>query len=220
MPFNRHDKDTAVVVDGETHNVDFRFRHYGNVRDHRKNALTPRARSKVDRCFAWQLYPGYDAYVHTDSTVTWNNPEAVVDFVQLMDGGDWVGFKHPHRERVDLEAIYIDGCITANNAYHKNRYKGEDLIGQANTYLREAQDTGEQMPPMLENTIFAYSGAFARSRGAHVMKMWFAEIMRWSMQDQISLPYVMMLWGVKPVYAKGTCKKNQWTTWTAKDHFK
>ena len=81
LPFNRKDKDTAVVVDGETHNVDFRFRHYGNVRDHRKNALTPRARSKVDRCFAWQLYPGYDAYVHTDSTVTWNSPEAVVDFV-------------------------------------------------------------------------------------------------------------------------------------------
>ena len=220
LPFQRKDRDEVVELDGERHEVHFRHRHYGNVKDHRKNALTPRARCKVDKCFAWQLYPDYDAYVHSDSTVTWNSAEAVVDFVQLMDGEGWVGFKHPQRQRVDLEAIYTDGCVRANNPYHKNRYQGEDLIGQANSYLRMAERIGEQMPPMTENTIFAYSKGFIRHNGTDVLTLWFAEMMRWSVQDQISLPYVMMLWGVKPVYAEGTCKKNKWTTWSAKDHFK
>lgn len=220
LPFQRKDSDEGVEADGERHEVHFRHRHYGNVKDSRKNALTPRARSKVDRCFAWELYPGYDAYVHSDSTIKWNSAETVVDFVGLMDGEGWVGFKHPQRQRVDLEAIYIDGCIAANNPYHKNRYQGEDLIGQANKYLQVAEMIGEQMPPMMENTIFAYSRGFIRNNGTDIMTMWFAEIMRWSMQDQISLPYIMMLWGVKPVYAEGTCKDNQWTTWSAKDHFK
>lgn len=37
--------------------------------------------------------------------------------------------------------------------------------------------------------------------------------------SKYGLPYIMMLWGIKPVYAEGTCKDNKWTTWTAKDHF-
>lgn len=224
LPFNRKDKDTAVVVDGETHNVDFRFRHYGNVRDHRKNALTARARCKIDKCFAWQLYPGYDAYVHTDSTVTWNSPEAVVDFVGQMGESQWLGFKHPKRERVDLEAIYVDGCIAANNPYHKGRYQGEDIIAQANLYMRMEKQLKLKMPPMLENGIFAYKSDLPANlnggKTAGMMTMWFGEMMRWSVQDQISLPYVMMMYGIEPAYAEGEVRDNQWTTYSTKDHFK
>lgn len=195
--------------------VSFTFPSYSNQRHHRKNALSPRARSKWDRCFMHRARPGYDVYVHTDSTVAWKSPDAVVDFVKNLQGNEWIGFRHPQRDDVLEEAKYIEGRIRGNSAYHINRYAGEDLIGQARHYK---QLTRGQMPVMMENTIFAYTSALA-SR-CDVMRDWFAEIMMWTMQDQISLPYVLSKHGVKVRLARGTCKQNEWTTWTAKDHFK
>lgn len=204
-----------VTIDG--HTVKFAYRSYLNVADDRKNALTPRARSKFDRCFAWMIYPGYDIYVHTDSTITWKSPEHVTHWLKQMNGRLWLGFKHPQRTDVLDEAKYIEMRIKSGSAYHANRYAGEDLVGQAELYKDfERSWSTKAMPPMLENTIFAYH---ATEPVQAMMRQWYLECMMWSMQDQISLPYAMAMYEVTPAYSAGTCKKNDWTTWSAKDHF-
>lgn len=207
--------EEVVTIDG--HTVKFAYRSYRNVANHRMNALTPRARSKYDRCFAWSIYPGHDVYVHTDSTVTWKSPEHLTDWLKQMNGKLWLGFKHPQRTDVLEEAKYIEMRIKNRSKYHANRYEGEDLVGQAESYKQaEKRWVTRKMPLMMENTIFAYH---AEEPVRWMMREWYLQCMMWSMQDQISLPYVMATHEVQPAYSAGTCKQNHWTTWSAKDHF-
>lgn len=78
--------------------------------------------------------------------------------------------------------------MRAGNEYLLERYAGEDLAGQVASYLADPtfNDT-----LLIEAGAFVYSSRIVQDARSNVMKEWFHQNCRWSVQDQLSLPYVL-----------------------------
>jgi O-antigen biosynthesis protein len=166
------------------------------VRNARRPELHPRMRAKFFKVLSHRVFPGgraslieapswrarrpfttYDAIVWVDGSIQITSPK----FVERMIGGigesGWCMWKHPDRDCILDE-------VKASTPMRK--YQGLPLEEQVASY------TAEGFPAKAGLMACTLIGRRARDRRLDpIHEAWWAENLRWSYQDQLSLPVVL-----------------------------
>ena len=155
-------------------------------------SLTPRLQAKIPKMMGWQMVPGYDLYIWGDANITFARADSVAWLVEQLGDADLAFFKHPDFRttiKAELEhmAWHISGESGNANAkqYHTERYGAEPIRYQVETYLAD--------PAFMDNALYA-GGMFIyrnNERTQKVLSDWLLHNALYSIQDQLSLPYVL-----------------------------
>jgi hypothetical protein len=171
-----HGFDDAVYVTNDSSSVGSGWRvHIESLRG------SPRLAGKAPKMMPW-LYTDCDAAVWLDASF------------QILDVkfSDWV---REHLERDDFVVwAHPEGrvCIRqeANMCWNLPKYKDQPIKNQVRAYLREGFP---QRQWRLKGGLFA-TGTVGYRFTNEVKRfgtLWYAENVNWSIQDQISLPYLL-----------------------------
>jgi hypothetical protein len=145
----------------------------------RDKVMSPRLQAKIPKMFGWQLAPGHDVYVWMDANFVMVGRTAVQWLMRQLGDYDIAVFSHPFRNTVKEEADFLREYIPSD-FYLENRYRGEFL--------------DEVVELCYENLLFA-AGVFAYKSNIKVhrmMKDWWYYVSRYHINDQLSLPHVLM----------------------------
>lgn len=157
----------------------------------RHNALHPRLQAKIPKMFAWQLTPGYDAYLWLDGCFSMCRADTVEYFVNQLGDNDIVVFRHPVRPDIRQELRYTRKGVRQQRLYLYNRYKNElyqEMGGEIFSDRSFKDDT------LVNGGVFMYRNT---PEVQSMMKEWWYFVSRYATQDQISFPYVLKKSGIK-----------------------
>jgi len=154
----------------------------------RKNSLHPRLKGKIPKMLAWELYPNYDYYIWIDGCFTFTKEDSAKWFVDQLDGHDAAFFQHPHRTTLESELDLVTSGLEGGNSYLIERYEGENIKEQVNSYLK---DKNYNSNVLIAAGAFIYSSKIIENKEYNIMKEWFYHNCIWSVQDQLSLPYLL-----------------------------
>lgn len=154
----------------------------------RERAMHPRLAGKIPKMLAWEVHPGYDYYLWIDSCFTMTRKDAVGWFLDQLGNHDAAFFRHRYRTSISEELDFVTSGMRAGDEYLLERYRGEDMAGQVASYLADPTFSDTLL---IEAGAFIYSAKIVQDAKSNVMKEWFHQNCRWSVQDQLSLPYVL-----------------------------
>lgn len=146
--------------------------------------LPERHLAKYPKMLAHELLPNVEAYVWLDGSMQITSPSFVDWLVEQLGDHDAGFFSHPDRSCAYEEARYCINEIAEGNGYLAERYNPDALLLQ----LRHYNAAG-----FPKNLGLHCGGIFIRRNNARtnlLFERWWKEQMH-SLQDQISLPYVM-----------------------------
>lgn len=153
-----------------------------------RSSLSPRLQAKIPKMLGYELAPGYDFYIWLDSSFVLSDPGAVAWFVQSCQHHDIVLFRHPHRTTIAEEAAYIVDRMNAGDQYLIGRYRDEPIEEQVRSYLadRDFNDAA-----LYACGAFVYRKELLQQPAKNVFPLWFYHNARYSIQDQLSFPYLL-----------------------------
>jgi hypothetical protein len=176
----------------------------------RTKAMSPRLRGKIPKMVAWEDHPGYDYYIWMDAGFSILDPSAIERMVdQCLNGVDICLFRHSSRHSVKQELDFVVSLMHAGNQYLVDRYEGERMIEQVQSY---SKDTTWVDNVLFECGTFIYSKDIVANKEHNVMKEWFYHNCIWSVQDQLSLPYLLHKFGIRYKLFEGNVYSNQYTS--------
>lgn len=153
-----------------------------------RKSLHPRLQAKIPKMLAYELYPGYDYYVWLDGNFSLKNENSVKHFVENCKGFDACFFDHPERKFVGEEFDYM-----MNNMPHLeyliSRYGNDFFEEQKNLYYSNHQYSNANLHALGS---FIYSKSIIEKQEFNIFQQWFYHCSRYSVQDQLSLPYLML----------------------------
>ena len=178
-------------------------------RDHR---VHPRMQAKRFKLLSQEIFPGgrlgfryaplsrgrrADLSIWIDGSLQIKSSTFVRDMRAALDGGNWAMFTHP-----DRDCIYAEAEFSAT----LGKYQGLPLLAQVETYRPTVPSHGG---------LFACGVIVRREPAPERMKLvnqlWWEENVRWSYQDQISLPYAIHKSGnMIPRSIPGHLRRNIW----------
>ena len=156
-------------------------------------ALHPRLQAKIPKMLAHELAPGYDYYIWLDGSIALSNSHSVSWLIEKCANHDMALFRHPYRQRIKDEAEYCHAEMLNGNRYLIDRYLNEPLLEQVKKYLSDPDFKDENL---FACGIFAYSHAIIEAEH-NIMQDWFYHAARYSVQDQLSLPYLLSKYRIK-----------------------
>ena len=137
---------------------------------------------------AWELYPNYDYYIWIDVRFNMTRPDAVQWFIDQLGNNSAAFFKHSERNSIESELITVEDRMLSGDSYLITRYDGEPMRKQVESYL---SDTTFIDNILIEAGAFIYSRDIVENKKHNIMKEWFYHNCIWSVQDQLSLPYLL-----------------------------
>jgi hypothetical protein len=146
--------------------------------------LPSRLQSKYYKMCTHWLHPEYDAYVWIDSSFEVH--EGLIEWmIEQMGDADCAFFSHLHRNSIVDECNFVEQQMSFGNQYLVARYAGQPMKEQVQSYLREGF-----------NPRFGLygGGLFIRKNTPkvnHAFDHWYIENTKWTIQDQLSLPYIL-----------------------------
>jgi len=161
--------------------------------EHRQieGGLHPRLMAKFAKCRPWTVAEA-EFYVWMDGSIEpyWDLVESMLDCLTDADCGFYT---HPDRSTITSEAR-----VSAQ----MDKYRDQDVRGQVAHYLSKGHpdDWG----------LWA-AGLFIVRDTPAIRRMgerWLEEIVRWTHQDQLSLPFVLREQGLRPVPLHGNLRGN------------
>jgi hypothetical protein len=152
----------------------------------RENSLNSRTKSKIPKMLEW-LKIDADYYVWLDHNFTIISDNFAKTIIKQLNEKDLCLFKHPWNKNIAQEIMSIEKEIAKNNTYHISRYKGEPIRDQLHNYLNE----GFIDDNLFSLGFFIYSKNLIKNRNYNLLTDWFFHNCYWSIQDQISLPYLL-----------------------------
>jgi hypothetical protein len=157
----------------------------------RKNSMTPRLQAKIPKCFAWQIYPGYDVYVWLDGNLRLKHPNSLKYLLEQLEGHDVVVLQHPDRDTIYWEYRYNLRAVTNNapSRYMLKRYEGEHLQEQFDALDIDTKEKG-----LYNGGIIVYRNT---PKVQEMLKDWWYHITRYLVMDQLSWAYVLKKSGLK-----------------------
>lgn len=167
----------------------------------RVRSMLPRLQAKIPKMLAYEVYPGYDYYIWIDGNFTTKDKDSFKLMVDNCGNNDFAFFRHPHRETVGDEFDFMFHHLPGNS-YLKARYENEFLEEQYNIYMRYGKEFRDQ--PLYACGAFVYNKSAFLKPDINLLKEWFYHNCRYSVQDQLSLPYLLMLY--KTQYKIGILK--------------
>lgn len=173
----------------------------------RVKAMAPRLRGKVSKMVIWEDHPGYDYYIWADSRFSIVNENAIEKLVDQCVGVDACFFKHTGRNSVRQEADFVLSLMADGNQYLLDRYYGERMEEQVEHYFK---DTTWNDNKLFECGIFVYSKSVIENTDYNLMKEWFYQNCIWSVQDQLSLPYLIHKFNISYKVLPGNVYENEY----------
>lgn len=161
----------------------------------RNNLLIhPRMRGKAPKCAPHLMGISDDDVLWIDSSMRWTGVDLSGLFALVPVGGMGC-FRHRFRECIYDEA-------EASLAPGFDRYRKEPIREQVEHYRSQGYPA---RAGLWENGLIVWRGMQKR-----IGARWLGEMLCWTSQDQLSLPYVLGLCSIQPTVLPGTAVKNDW----------
>ena len=170
-------------------------------------AMHPRLKSKIPKMLEWRFVDS-DWYVWIDSSlrIKPDLTDLPGQILEVAGNNPLVLFRHTAANSIREEAQRVLMSMANNHEYLIKRYSGEPILEQLIHYHGD--------PDFVDNKLFA-TGFFAYHRSAAPMlQEWFNHTVTWSLQCQISFPYVLQKSGLKFSLFEGEINgDNPYITW-------
>ena len=171
----------------------------------RNNAMHPRLKGKIPKMLEWRFTKA-DWIIWMDSSVkVKKNLDIPEEIIKTSKGKPLCLFRHTKFSSIQKEAFIINEGIKRGNQYFSKRYNGEPIQNQVESYLKDRTFKDDKLFQM---TFFAYHRSMAP-----LMQEWFLQNCIWSIEDQISFPYVLHKFGCDYSYFEGNALENNIFTW-------
>lgn len=147
--------------------------------------LTPRMQYRLPKLFGWEMFPGYDAYIWLDSSMSLQRPDCVKWFFEQIQEADAAFFRHPQRGKISEESDHIEEKLKINHWYITPRYKNglhKEMVEKAN------KDITFHDNDLYASTAFIY---WNTPRVHDMMQDWWYYQSRYFTCDQVALPYAI-----------------------------
>jgi hypothetical protein len=149
-------------------------------------ALAPRMAAKAHKMLGWEYAPDADVIVWLDAAFRIRRADFVAWMLARLGSADACFMPHPERKTIADEVCYMADLMSADAAWLRDRYMGEPFVEQLACYLSDPDF--DPASPLIAAGCFAHRpNVFVRN----TFRAWLCECVRWSVQDQISLPYVL-----------------------------
>ena len=150
-------------------------------------SMHPRLKGKIPKMLEWISSPGYDYYIWVDSKFTLNN--GIIETLINQLGDAEIGlFNHSHRCSIQTELEFVNTLIEQGNHYLNSRYVGEHMDKQVEDYLSNNTFVDDKL---FAAGCFIYSSKLVENTEYNLLKEWFFHNNIYSVQDQLSLPYLL-----------------------------
>ena len=163
----------------------------------RYNSMTPRLKSKIPKMLEWK-YRDADWYVWIDSSIKINSDIKDLPAMILDRAGNnpICAFRSSGGNSIREEAYRVIKSMENNHEYLIKRYSGEPILEQLIHYYGD---------PNFRDTSLYSTGFFAYNKKAFdMLKDWFEHTVTWSLQCQISFPYILQKHGLNCSLFEGT----------------
>lgn len=157
--------------------------------DGRQNSLHPRLKGKIPKMMEWMNIDA-DVYIWIDASFTVVSNEFIGEILRSLDGHDMCLFRHSVRTRIIDEFNLVN---KSENWYIQQRYSGESMENQVEKYLSDQTFVDDNL---FELGFFAYTKKLVSNKDYNVMTDWLLHNVLYSIQDQLSLPYLLHKHGV------------------------
>ncbi len=195
--FNRN-KSNQYIIKSSSHKISissYDDRNYPS----RRLAMHPRLKGKIPKMLEWKFINA-DWYVWLDDSFTVITDTLAEDILKVAGKNKLCLFRHPNRNSIKEEFEFMQKKLNQKNLYLYSRYDGEPIEEQVKHYLND--------PSFKDNNLFSM-GFFAYHKSMKPLMLdWFLENITWSIQDQISFPYVLQKHKVKYSVFEGTFLRN------------
>jgi hypothetical protein len=151
-----------------------------------RHDINERLRSKYFKMSTHWLHPNFAVYIWVDGKFTIDAEELRSWLVEELGSADCAFFKHPRRSSIVQEYKFVVNRSASGDKYMKVRYDNEPMKAQVDAYIAEGFPTEERM--------LLSGGLFVRRNSPRVnaaFDHWFIENVKWTIQDQLSLPYIL-----------------------------
>ena len=155
-------------------------------------SISPRMQAKYPKMCAFEWFKDADLIAWLDSSFTVTTSELAAWLIEKLGDGDICLMPHIVRKSVSEELAFMTQLMASGDQYLTSRYAGEPMAQQVSTYLSEGHFEDNWLSA---NGCFVYRNTPAIQA---LMKDWLLECVKWSSQDQLSLPYVMQRHGITP----------------------
>ncbi len=155
-------------------------------------SLTPRMQSKLPKMCGFEWFKDADLIAWIDSAYTVASGGLAAWLVEALGDGEICLMPHFARRSLAEEIEFMTRHMAAGDRYLTSRYAGEPVAEQVSCYLADGG---------FEDQWLAAAGCFVYRNSPRMqaaMKDWLIECVKWSSQDQLSLPYVLHRHGVSP----------------------
>lgn len=151
----------------------------------RQQALSPRLKGKIPKMLDW-MNNDADYYIWIDSYYTITSTR-IYELVKYVLDHEICLNKHYTRSTIEEECNFVSQEIKNSNTYLTERYQGEPLEAQVSSYLKDKT--------FIDNSLYAlgffiYKKSLVQSM-SNLMSDWFFHNCYWSVQDQLSMPYLL-----------------------------
>jgi hypothetical protein len=153
----------------------------------RNLALHPRTKGKIPKMLQW-VETDSDYYIWLDSKFTIKSKTFINDIISFLGDFDLILFNHPNRSSIKDECDFVIKGMERQDRYLIDRYCGEKLTEQVNDYLKDKTFVDNKLFAL---GFFAYSKNLIKNKDYNLMSDWFFHNCYWSIQDQLSLPYLL-----------------------------
>ena len=145
-------------------------------------ALHPRLKAKIPKMLEWRCIEA-DWYVWLDSSIRLKSNDICELIVESAGDNPLCLFKHSYASNIRDEARRVRENLDRNISYIQERYSGEPILEQIVEYYADESFVDDKLFGM---TMFAY-----RKEASQLMTNWFEHNVVWTIQDQLSFPYVL-----------------------------
>lgn len=199
----------SIWVPQESNKYDITLNRISDETDSaRPLAMHPRLRGKMPRMLAWEEHPGYDYYIWMDARFSLLDNKAIERMVDYCRDTDVCFFKHSQRSSVKSEVQFVLSLLNNKNQYILDRYREERIAEQLEHYQKDKTWDDNFL---IESGTFIYSKNIVENKEYNLMKEWFYHNCLWSVQDQISLPYLLHKFKTKYKFFEDNVYHNKYT---------
>ena len=181
-------------ISSENHEVSVAYYDDKNTAS-RHLSMHPRLKAKIHKMLQWRFVDS-DWYVWMDSSVKLIHPDPASYIIDAVGKAPLCLFKHTSANSIVEEASRVLYDLQNHIDYAEKRYLGEPIREQVINYLSD--------PNFIDNKLFGMTFFAYHSSISHLMQEWFLHNLTWSIQDQISFPYVLYKSGVEYSLFDGT----------------
>lgn len=153
----------------------------------RINSLHPRTKGKIPKMLEW-METDADYYIWIDSKFKVVSENFVNDIINYLGDYEMCLCEHPNRDSIKKECDFVLEQMNNKNQYLVERYLGEKIKEQVDFYLNEKNFIDDKLFAL---GFFAYSKNLIVNKNYNLMTDWFFHNCYWSIQDQLSFPYLL-----------------------------